>query len=115
MVSTLNHMYLDHFNQTGAEFILGSGRFVDENLWKSLLPDGSIRRLRGPIIVSTGTRAALESTPALVDAQPLTHIEALELDEIPGPTHRDRRRLRRPGIIAGNAPIRQQGHNHRSQ
>ena len=28
MVSGLNDMYLDNFKQTGAEFILGSGRFV---------------------------------------------------------------------------------------
>jgi pyruvate/2-oxoglutarate dehydrogenase complex dihydrolipoamide dehydrogenase (E3) component len=35
------------------------------------------------VIVSTGTRAALEPIPGLVEAQPLTHIEALELDEIP--------------------------------
>jgi pyruvate/2-oxoglutarate dehydrogenase complex dihydrolipoamide dehydrogenase (E3) component len=35
------------------------------------------------VIVSTGTRAALEKIPGLAEAQPLTHIEALELDEIP--------------------------------
>jgi pyruvate/2-oxoglutarate dehydrogenase complex dihydrolipoamide dehydrogenase (E3) component len=48
------------------------------------LPDGTRRRLRGTnVIISTGTRAALEPIPGLADAQPLTHIEALELDEIP--------------------------------
>ena len=36
------------------------------------------------MIVSTGTRAASESIPGLADAQPLTHIEALELDVVPG-------------------------------
>ena len=30
-----------------------------------------------------GTRAALETIPGFAEAQPLTHIEALELDEIP--------------------------------
>jgi pyruvate/2-oxoglutarate dehydrogenase complex dihydrolipoamide dehydrogenase (E3) component len=35
------------------------------------------------VIVSTGTRATLEQIPGLVEAQPLTHIEALELDEFP--------------------------------
>jgi len=35
------------------------------------------------VIVSTGTRAALETIPGLAEAHPLTHIEALELDEIP--------------------------------
>ena len=33
--------------------------------------------------IGTGTRAALEPIPGLADAQPLTHIEALELDEVP--------------------------------
>ena len=36
------------------------------------------------MIISTGTRAASEPIPGLSDAQPLTHIEALELDEVPG-------------------------------
>jgi pyruvate/2-oxoglutarate dehydrogenase complex dihydrolipoamide dehydrogenase (E3) component len=33
--------------------------------------------------LSTGTRAAIEAIPGLAQAQPLTHIEALELDEVP--------------------------------
>jgi pyruvate/2-oxoglutarate dehydrogenase complex dihydrolipoamide dehydrogenase (E3) component len=35
------------------------------------------------VIVSTGTRAALDAIPGMAEAQPLTHIEALELDRIP--------------------------------
>jgi pyruvate/2-oxoglutarate dehydrogenase complex dihydrolipoamide dehydrogenase (E3) component len=35
------------------------------------------------VIISTGTRAALEPIPGLADAQPLTHVEVLELDEVP--------------------------------
>ena len=84
MVSGLNEMYLDNFKQTGAEFILGSGRFVSPKTLEVTLLDGTIRRLRGAnVIVSTGTRAAIESTPGLAEAQPLTHIEALELDQTP--------------------------------
>ena len=84
MVSGLNDMYLHNFTQTGAEFILGSGRFVGPKTLQVTLPDGAIRRLRGTnVIVSTGTRAALDSIPGLADAQPLTHIEALELDQVP--------------------------------
>jgi pyruvate/2-oxoglutarate dehydrogenase complex dihydrolipoamide dehydrogenase (E3) component len=48
------------------------------------LADGTTRQLRGAnVMVSTGTRA-LKIIPGLAEAQPLTHIEALELDEIPG-------------------------------
>ena len=35
------------------------------------------------MIIDTGTRAALEPIPGLAESQPLTHVEALELDEIP--------------------------------
>ena len=85
MVSGLNDMYLDNYKQTGAEFILGSGRFIGPKTLEVVLPGGTIRRLRGAnVIVSTGTRAALEPIPGLADAQPLTHIEALELDQVPG-------------------------------
>ncbi len=85
MVSGLNDVYLDHYKQTGAEFILGSGRFVGPKTVEVTLHDGSTRRLSGTnVIVSTGTRAALDTIPGLADAQPLTHIEALELDKVPG-------------------------------
>jgi pyruvate/2-oxoglutarate dehydrogenase complex dihydrolipoamide dehydrogenase (E3) component len=85
MVSGLNDMYLDNFRQTGAEFILGSGRFVGPKTLEVALVDEATRRLRGAnVIISTGTRSASEPIPGLSDAQALTHIEALELDEVPG-------------------------------
>ena len=84
MVSGLNEMYLENYRKTGAEFICGIGRFVAPRTIEAALPDGSVRRLRGAnVIVSTGTRAAIEAIPGLADAQPLTHIEALELDAVP--------------------------------
>jgi pyruvate/2-oxoglutarate dehydrogenase complex dihydrolipoamide dehydrogenase (E3) component len=84
MVSALNVMYLDTYRKTAAEFILGSGRFIAPKTVEVTLPDGTIRCLRGTnVIVSTGTRATIEPIPGLADAQPLTHIEALELDEVP--------------------------------
>ncbi len=84
MVSGLNDKYMENYRKTGAEFILGRGRFVAPRTLEVTLADGTTRRLRGAnVIVSTGTRAALEAIPGLTEAQPLTHIEALELDEIP--------------------------------
>jgi pyruvate/2-oxoglutarate dehydrogenase complex dihydrolipoamide dehydrogenase (E3) component len=84
MVSRLNDVYRDHFHQTGAELILGTGRFVGPKTLEVALPDGTTRRLRGAtIIVSTGTRAALGQIPGLTETQPLTHVEALELDRVP--------------------------------
>jgi pyruvate/2-oxoglutarate dehydrogenase complex dihydrolipoamide dehydrogenase (E3) component len=84
MVSAWNTVYLDNYKKSGAEFILGSGRFVGPRTLEVTLPDGATRQLRGTnVIISTGTRAVLDETPGLVDAQPLTHVEALELDDLP--------------------------------
>ncbi len=84
MVAGLNAMYLENYKETGAEFILGTGRFIAPKTIKVTLGSGATRQLRGAqVIVSTGTRAAIEAIPGLVEAQPLTHIEALELGELP--------------------------------
>src|ERR1700704_348617 len=84
MVSSWNNAYLDNYKKSGAEFILGAGRFIGPKTVEVALHDGTIRRLRGAnVIINTGTRAALEPVPGLIDARPLTHIEALELDEVP--------------------------------
>src|SRR5262245_46128692 len=84
MVSGLNEMYLENYRSTGAEFIWGTGRFIAPKILEVALPNGTTRELRGTnVIVSTGTRATLGAIPGLAEAQPLTHIEALELDEVP--------------------------------
>jgi pyruvate/2-oxoglutarate dehydrogenase complex dihydrolipoamide dehydrogenase (E3) component len=84
MVSSWNDAYLGNYKKSGAEFILGSGRFIGPNTVEVAVHDGTTRQLRGAkVIINTGTRAALEPVPGLIEAQPLTHIEALELDEVP--------------------------------
>src|SRR5271154_3396882 len=84
MVTGMNDMYRDIYKKSGAEFILGVGVFVEPRTLIVTLPDGTRRQLRGTnVIVSTGTRAALAPVPGFADAQPLTHVEALELDEVP--------------------------------
>lgn len=84
MVSDWNAVYLDNYKKNGAEFILGSGHFVAPKTVEVTLPDEKKRQLRGAnVIISTGTHAVLDNTPGLADAKPLTHIEALELDELP--------------------------------
>ena len=85
MVTGLNDLYRDNYTKTGAEFILAPGRFVAPKTVEATLPDGSTRLLRGAnVIISTGTRATIDPIPGLVESQPLTHIEALELDRVPG-------------------------------
>jgi pyruvate/2-oxoglutarate dehydrogenase complex dihydrolipoamide dehydrogenase (E3) component len=84
MVSSWNDVYLDNFKKSGAELILGSGRFIGSRTLEATLPDGTTRQVRGTnVIVNTGTHAAFEPIPGLADVQALTHIEALELDVVP--------------------------------
>lgn len=84
MVDELIDMHLDFFKKSGAELITGSGRFVGPKTIEVTLPDGAVQTLRAKkIILSTGSRAAVDHIPGLSAANPLTHVEALELDHIP--------------------------------
>ena len=84
MVDGLIQMHLDNFKASGAELIMGSGRFVGPKTLEVTLPDGGTRVIRGDkVIIGTGTRATIEQIPGLSEASPLTHIEALELDHVP--------------------------------
>jgi pyruvate/2-oxoglutarate dehydrogenase complex dihydrolipoamide dehydrogenase (E3) component len=85
MVTGLNEMYLENYRNTGAILILGgTGRFIAPRTVEVALPDRTKRLLRGTnVIISTGTRATLEEIPGLAEAEPLTHVGALELDRVP--------------------------------
>ena len=84
MVEGLVDVHLANFKASGAELIMGSGRFTGPKIIELTQPDGGKRVLQGAkIVINTGTHAAIEHLPGLVEANPLTHIEALELDRIP--------------------------------
>jgi pyruvate/2-oxoglutarate dehydrogenase complex dihydrolipoamide dehydrogenase (E3) component len=85
MVDGLVQIHLDNYKASGAELILGSGRFVGPKTLEVTLNNGETRVVRGKkIVIGTGTHATLPEVPGLAEAKPLTHIEALELDHIPG-------------------------------
>ena len=84
MVAGLVQMHLDNFKASGAELVMGSGRFVGRKTLEVTLNDGGTRTLRGEdVVIDTGTRALLDPIPGLREAAPLTHIEALELGSLP--------------------------------
>jgi pyruvate/2-oxoglutarate dehydrogenase complex dihydrolipoamide dehydrogenase (E3) component len=84
MVEGLVDMHLANFKSSGAELLLGSGRFIAPKTVEVSLPDGGSRFLHGEnVIISTGSRATIEPIPGLRESGPLTHIEALELDHLP--------------------------------
>src|SRR5215471_16196474 len=83
MVAHSVDLHLEIFKRSGVELILGSGRFTGPRTLEVMQKNGARRQVRGDrVIISTGTHATLEGIPGLIEAQPLTHIEALELDVI---------------------------------
>jgi pyruvate/2-oxoglutarate dehydrogenase complex dihydrolipoamide dehydrogenase (E3) component len=84
MVDGLINVHLDNFKSSGAELILGSGRFIGPRTLEVSLTDGNRLVVRGEkVVIGTGTHARLPQIPGLAESHPLTHIEALELDRIP--------------------------------
>jgi pyruvate/2-oxoglutarate dehydrogenase complex dihydrolipoamide dehydrogenase (E3) component len=84
MVADLVDLHLDNYKQSGAELVMGSGRFVARKTIEVTSTDGTVRLLHGEhVVINTGTRASIDPTPGLHEANPLTHIEALELDQVP--------------------------------
>jgi pyruvate/2-oxoglutarate dehydrogenase complex dihydrolipoamide dehydrogenase (E3) component len=84
MVDALIFEHLQNYKTSGAELIMGTGRFVAPKTLEVRLNDGGTRVLAGEqIFLNVGTHAAIPSVPGLEAARPLTHIEALELDYLP--------------------------------
>jgi pyruvate/2-oxoglutarate dehydrogenase complex dihydrolipoamide dehydrogenase (E3) component len=85
MVEALVAMHQERFATSGAELILGVGTFVGSKVIEVELANGVTRLLTAEtIVLSTGSRSFIERIPGLIEAVPLTHVEALELDEVPG-------------------------------
>jgi pyruvate/2-oxoglutarate dehydrogenase complex dihydrolipoamide dehydrogenase (E3) component len=77
-------LHLKAYKESGAELIMGSGRFVGPRTIEASLNDGGTRLLEGnEIVVNVGSHAALPDIPGLQQSRALTHIEVLELDEVP--------------------------------
>ncbi len=77
-------LHLQNYKTSGAELIMGTGRFVAPKTLEVRLDDGGTRVLAGDqVFLNLGTHAAIPSVPGLEAARPLTHIEALELDYLP--------------------------------
>ncbi|HWB90867.1 MAG TPA: FAD-dependent oxidoreductase [Puia sp.] len=84
MVVNLIAAHVANYEKSGAELIMGSGRFTGPRTIEVISADGGIRALRGErVLIDTGSRAAIEAVPGLRESGPLTHIEALELDRVP--------------------------------
>jgi pyruvate/2-oxoglutarate dehydrogenase complex dihydrolipoamide dehydrogenase (E3) component len=85
MVDGLMELHRGKFRASGSELVMGNGAFVAPKTVEVALHAGETRTLRGKqVVICTGSRARIDDTPGLKDTAPLTHIEALELDVVPG-------------------------------
>jgi pyruvate/2-oxoglutarate dehydrogenase complex dihydrolipoamide dehydrogenase (E3) component len=76
--------HLHNYKATGAELIMGSGRFAGPKTLEVTLNDGGTRLLSADkIFLNLGTHAVVPGVSGLDAARPLTHVEALELDRLP--------------------------------
>jgi pyruvate/2-oxoglutarate dehydrogenase complex dihydrolipoamide dehydrogenase (E3) component len=84
MVERQVSKHLQIYQTSGAELIMGSGRFLAPKTLEVKLNDGGTRVLKADkVFLNVGTHAAVPNIPGLQAAQPLTHVEALELDYVP--------------------------------
>ena len=84
MVDGLIAMHLDNYKASGAELIMGTGRFIAPKTIEVSLNDGGTRVLTGDrVALNLGTHATIPDIPGLAAVKPLTNIEALELDRLP--------------------------------
>ncbi|HEY4349793.1 MAG TPA: mercuric reductase [Paraburkholderia sp.] len=84
MVARENAAHLAFYESSGAELIMGRGQFIAPKTIEVTLNEGGTRTLSGnQVVINVGSHAAIPDIAGLADAQPLTHIEALELDQLP--------------------------------
>ena len=77
-------MHLDAYKASGAELIMGTGRLIAPKTIEVNLNNGGTRVLTGDrVVLNLGTHATIPEVPGLAGAEPLTNVEALELDRLP--------------------------------
>ena len=84
MVEGEHQVHLDLQAASGAELIMGNARFVAPRTAEVALNDGGTRTLAADrVFLTLGSRATMPNVPGLAAAQPMTHVEALDLDHLP--------------------------------
>jgi pyruvate/2-oxoglutarate dehydrogenase complex dihydrolipoamide dehydrogenase (E3) component len=84
MVDGLVALHLEKYKASGAELIMGSGRFIAPKTLEVRLNDGGTRVLVGDrVFLNVGTHATIPPITGLAEAGPMTNIELLEIDHLP--------------------------------
>ena len=84
MVEDLIELHVDRYKTSGAELIMGAARFAGSGTVEVSLIGGGTRVIAGDrVFLNLGTHAAIPNVPGLKKSEPMTHVEALDLDRLP--------------------------------
>lgn len=84
MVEGLHQMHADRTKASGAELIMGNARFVEPRTVEIDLKSGGKRSISADrVFLDLGSRAAVPEIPGLRAANPMTHVEVLDLERLP--------------------------------
>jgi pyruvate/2-oxoglutarate dehydrogenase complex dihydrolipoamide dehydrogenase (E3) component len=84
MVEGLHQMHVARTVSSGLDLIMGDARFAAARTLEVAFNDGGTRTIAGErVFLVLGSRATIPDVPGLAAAQPMTHIEALDLDRLP--------------------------------
>jgi len=84
MIEREIELHLALYQRTGAELIMGSGCFIGPKTLEVRLNAGGTRVVTGEeVVINVGSRAAIPDLIGLREANAMTHIEALELNQVP--------------------------------
>jgi pyruvate/2-oxoglutarate dehydrogenase complex dihydrolipoamide dehydrogenase (E3) component len=85
MVEAEHQFHAKRTADAGIELIMGEGRFIAPKTVEVALNSGRTRRIVGErVFLDLGSHSAMPNVPGLAEANPMTHIEALDLDRLPG-------------------------------
>ena len=85
MVEAEHRFHAERTAANGVELIMGDARFVAPRTVEVALNGGGTRRVEGErVFLDVGSRSTMPNIRGLADANPMTHIEALDLDRLPG-------------------------------
>jgi pyruvate/2-oxoglutarate dehydrogenase complex dihydrolipoamide dehydrogenase (E3) component len=84
MVEAEHQFHAKRTNDAGIELVMGEGSFVAPKTVEVVLNDGGTRRIVGErVFLDLGSHSAIPNVPGLTAANPMTHIEALDMDRLP--------------------------------
>ena len=84
MVAALVAVHVNKYKSTGAELVMGQATFTEAKTLAVRLNDGGETTITADrIFLNLGTHAAIPPVKGLHEAEPMTHIEILELDRLP--------------------------------